>query len=292
MHKNCSTRLGFLLLKHQHLWLLQTCKTGSLFCGKYRYVSCTVKVLYHKVRQSAMNVSRSNIKSNPANSACNLGVIFDQNFTFRPHISAVCSACFYHIRAPLCIRRCLDLDSAQLLATALVSSRLNYCNSLLYGIADTDLAKLQRVQNQLTCIVTKSLPFVHSVPVLRSLHWSPIKFRILFKMSLLTYKTLHEKQPVYLHSMLAASFPSRSLRSNKGISVLVPRAKTNTGERAFHLYVPSVWNYFPLYVHSAISVATLKKHLKTYIGLFPIDTSMADGLLLLRNCFIDFAVKQ
>ena len=82
------------------------------------------------------------VKTNPAKSAWNLGVIFDKNFTFRSHILAVCSSCFYHRRGLRHIRCHLDLDSAKLLATALVSSLLDYCNSLLYGIADIDLARL------------------------------------------------------------------------------------------------------------------------------------------------------
>ena len=85
---------------------------------------------------------------------------------------------------------------------------LDYCNSLLYGIADADLGKVQRVQNRLARVVTKSRPFTHSVPLLRSLRWLAVKFRILFEINLLIYKMLHEKQPV---SMLAASLPSRSL---------------------------------------------------------------------------------
>ena len=82
------------------------------------------------------------VKTNPAKSARNLGVTFDQNFTFRPHISAVCSSCFYHMWDLRRIRRHLDLDSAKFLATALVSTLLDYCNSLLYGIADVDLTRL------------------------------------------------------------------------------------------------------------------------------------------------------
>ena len=66
----------------------------------------------------------------------------------------------YHMRDLWRIRRHLDLDSAKLLETALVSSRLDYCNSLLYGIADIDLTRLQRVQNQLAYLVTKSPPFI------------------------------------------------------------------------------------------------------------------------------------
>ena len=75
--------------------------------------------------------------------------------------------------------------------------------------------------DQLAYVVTKSLPFTRSGPLLRSRNWLPIKFRILFNITLLTYKTLHEKQPVYLHSMFATSLPSHSLTSNKGISLSV-----------------------------------------------------------------------
>ena len=85
------------------------------------------------------------VKTNPAKSARNLGVIFDKNFTFRSHISAVCSSCFYHFRDLRRIRRHTDLDSAKLLATSLVSSRLDYCNSNLYGNADVDLTRLHSV---------------------------------------------------------------------------------------------------------------------------------------------------
>ena len=74
------------------------------------------------------------VKTNPAKSARNLGVILDKHFTFRLHISVVCNSCFYHIRDLQHIRRQLDLVSAKLLATDLVSSRLDYCNSLLHGM--------------------------------------------------------------------------------------------------------------------------------------------------------------
>ena len=205
------------------------------------------------------------VKTNPAKSAHNLGVIFDKNFTFRSHISVVCNSCFYHMLDLRRIRRHLDLDSAKLLATALMSSRLDYCNSLLYGIADIDLTRLQRVKNKVARLVTKSPPSTRSIPLLRSLHWLPVRFRILFKINLLTYKTLREKQPVYLHSMLAASIPSRSLRSNNDNSLSVPWVKTNTGARAFHSCAPSLWNNLPLSVRLASSVTTFNKYLKTWL---------------------------
>ena len=105
------------------------------------------------------------------------------------------------------IRRHLDLDSAKLLATALVSSRLDYCNSRLYGIADIALTRLQRVQNQLARLVTKSPPFTRSIPLFLSLYWMPIRLEYFFKINLLTYKTLRENSlfifiPCWLHRFL------------------------------------------------------------------------------------------
>ena len=152
------------------------------------------------------------VKTYPAKSAPNLGVIFNKNFNFRSHISAICSSCIYHIRDLQRIRRHLDLDSAKLLANDLVSSHLDYCNSILSGIAETDLTKLQRILNHLARVVAKSPPFTRSFPLLRFLRWLPVKYRVHFKICLLTYKVLHEEQPVYLHSLIATSVPSRSLR--------------------------------------------------------------------------------
>ena len=203
------------------------------------------------------------VKTYPAR---DLGVVmFDKYFNFRSRISAICSACLYHIRDLRCICCYLDLNGAKLLANALVSSRLDYCNSVLSSIADTHLPKLQRVQNRLAHVVTKSPPFTRSVALLHSLHLLPVKFRVDFKICLLTYKTLSEKQPVYLHSLLATSLPSRSLRSNKGITLSVPRVKTNAEKRSFRSCAPSLWNSLSLSVHSSTSVFTFRKCLKTYL---------------------------
>ena len=235
------------------------------------------------------------VETYPEKSAHNLGVIFDKNFNFRSYISAICSSCIYHIQDLWRIRRYLDLDSEKLLANALVSSRLDYCNSVLSGIAETDLTKLQRVLSRLAHVVTKSPPFTRSIPLLRSLHWLRVKYSVHFKICLLTYKALLEEQPVYLHSLIAISLPSRSLRSNRGITLSIPRIKTNTGARAFSSHVPSLLNNLPLSARSATSLATFRRHLKTYLfdlAFPPVDTGVPYCLLMLRNDFNDFAFEH
>ena len=152
---------------------------------------------------------------------------------------------FYNIRDLWLIRHFLDLNDAKLLASALVSSHLDYCNSPLSSVVDTDLAKLQRVQNRLACVVTKSPSFTYSVPLLHSLHWLPVKFRVDFKICLLSYKNLSKKQPVYVHFLLATPLPSRSLRSSKWTTLPVPRVKTNAGKRWSSSFAPSPWNSLP-----------------------------------------------
>ena len=103
------------------------------------------------------------------------------------------------------------------------------------------------------------------------------------------------KTTVYLHSMLATSLPAMSLRSNKGITLLVPKVKTNTGKRGFHSCVPSLWNNLLLSGCSATSTEISRKYLKMHLfllGLSAIDTSTPNGPLMLQNCFISFAEHQ
>lgn len=203
--------------------------------------------------------------TNPTKQAKNLGVIFDQNFTFHSHISMICKSCLYHIRDLRRIRRYLNKEHAKTLGCALVSSRLDYCNSLLFGLADKELRRLQRIQNRLARVITKSPPFTSSIPLLRSLHWLPIKFRINYKLCLITYKTLKEKQPVYLNDMLVPSVPRRMLRSNKGTLLTIPRIRTAMGTRGFYSSGPTLWNSLPYSLRSATSTATFRKHLKTHL---------------------------
>ena len=134
-----------------------------------------------------------------------------------------------------------------------------------------------------------------SVPLLRSLHWLPVRYRVHFKICLLTYKALQEEQPVYLRSLIAISLPSRSLRSNRGITLSIPRIKTNTGARAFSSCAPSLWNNLPLSVRSATSVSTFRRRLKTYLfdlASPPVDTECALLPVDVRNGFNDFAFEH
>ena len=83
----------------------------------------------------------------PSDTVRHLGVVFDSDFNFRQHISQICKSCLYQIRDLRRIRRHISISTAKTISMALISSRLDYCNSLLNHIAKRDLTKFQRVKN-------------------------------------------------------------------------------------------------------------------------------------------------
>ena len=149
---------------------------------------------------------------------------------------------------------------------AFVTSKLDYCNSLLSGITDELLAKLQKIQNTAARIVTKTRKFEHITPVLKKLHWLPMRQRIQFKILLVTYKALNDKAPSYIRDLLHPYEPTRSLRSSckNLLSVPVTRLKT-FGDRAFEKVAPKLWNGLPESIRLCKSVDSFKKQLKSHL---------------------------
>ena len=101
-------------------------------------------------------------------------------------------------------------------------SRIDYCNSILYGLPTVEHEKLQRVQNIAARLITGSSRRDHITPVLKNLHWLPVQLRITFKILLLTYKILNGQSPSYFTSLICSYKPVRSLRSSDHLLLQVP----------------------------------------------------------------------
>jgi len=143
-----------------------------------------------------------------------LGVTLDQGLSFDQHVGNTVKASNFNIRALRHIRPMLDKSVANTVACSIVSTRLDYCNSLLYGTSKGNIQRLQRVQNTLARVVSGTKKRDHIKPVLQDLHWLPVSQRIDYKVALITHKVLSTAQPQYLERLVKEYKPTRNLRSD------------------------------------------------------------------------------
>ena len=197
----------------------------------------------------------------------NLGVLFDSSMCLNHHINKLCKSLNYNIYSIGKIRRYLDKSTAETLVNCIVTSKLDYCNSLLYGIHGYQLERLQRCHNNAARVITLTRKYEHITPVLRELHWLPVKFRIIYKILVMAHKSLHDHGPVYLRDLLEWYQPPRSLRSESKHQLREPSWRLKTfGARRFEFAAPHLWNnVLPTNLRSEPSVDEFKSKLKTHL---------------------------
>ena len=145
--------------------------------AKTEFIVFKSPMLKHDLSDPSVKVGGNVIK--PSEKMRDLGVILDQTLSFDDHISTICQSAHFHIRNIGRIRNLLSFDACATLIHALIGSPLDYCNSLLYNIADAKVERLQKVQNQAARILTRSYRRDHITPVLKQLHWLNVRARII-----------------------------------------------------------------------------------------------------------------
>ena len=151
------------------------------------------------------------------------------------------------------VRRAGKSITTTILATALVSSRLDYANSILFGCPLKYRLRLQRVQSavaRITVPQNSSFPIRSTTALLRHLHWLPIDSRISFKLSTVTFKALGSGRPPYLASLLHNYSPPRTMRSSsaKPLTCTVPCHSLSLNTRASCISAPTTWNSLSAHV--------------------------------------------
>lgn len=146
----------------------------------------------------------------PSNYARNIGVTFNNVLNFERHITDIFNSWYFNIRNIYRIRKFLSIEH-KILVNAFITSRLDNCNSVLYGLPRGLLRKLQLVQNYAARLILGGLKFHHTAPLLRELHWLPVKHRITFKLLLITFKALHNLAPCYISNLLHLYTPWQRL---------------------------------------------------------------------------------
>ena len=206
-------------------------------------------------------------KIKPSNSCRNLGVMFDSHMKLEDQVQSICKSVNFHLRSIRSVRNSLTDEATAQLVHSLITSRLDYCNSLLYGLPDTLIIRLQRLQNIAARIVACCPKAEHITPVLYKLHWLPVRMRILFKLLLVVYKCVQKLAPAYLCELVQPKHKTKyGLRGDLLDLLHIPRSQNVTyGDRAFSVCGPTEWNRIPLDIRHSESVAIFKTRLKTLL---------------------------
>ena len=202
-----------------------------------------------------------------SDSVRNLGVIFDNNLTFKEHILKTCRTAYNEIRRISSIRHYLSTNTTKTLVISLVLSRLDYCNSLLSGCPQSLIKLLQQVQNSAAKLIFKARKYEHCSPLLKKLHWLPIEQRIKYKCACLCFCVITTTAPTYLSELFQVYVPSRDLRSSSDKRVFrLPHFKRQRlGGRAFSYAAAANWNSLPQPIRDSESLDVFKSVLKTHL---------------------------
>ena len=195
----------------------------------------------------------------------NLGVLFDSSCSLNQHVNKLCKSLNYSIFNIGKIRRYIDKSTAEILVNSLVTSKMDYCNSLLFGVNDHLINRLQRCQNNAARVISLSRKYDHITPVMQRLHWLPVRYRIIFKILILAHKSIYGKGPMYLRDLLHWYAPGRNLRSASEYLLVEPPFKLRTfGARRFEYAAPHLWNtILPLELRREPDLERFKSGLKT-----------------------------
>ena len=238
--------------------LLNDDKTEFLLLGTRQQLA--------KVNIATITVGNTEVTSGTA--VKNLGAWLDSTLGMLTHISKTCSAAFYYLHNISRIRKFLSLEDTKTLVHAFVTSRVDYCNSLLYGTPASHLNKVQRVLNAAARLVCRAPRYCRITPLMRELHWLPIRQRIHFKMLLFTFKAIHGIAPLYIQDLVQVkSQGAYNLRSSRAVLLDAPsiRTKVTLGDRAFQVAAPKLWNSLPSELRLINNIDIFKRRLKTYL---------------------------
>src|SRR5208282_5418787 len=195
-------------------------KTEFIWCGTWQQL--------RKINRQPLDVGGVCVA--PVNKVRDLGVMIDDELTMTAHINHVVRGCFYQLRQLRSVRRCLPFEARHALVTAFISSRLDYCNALLYGVASCNINRLQMVMNAAARLVTGTGRYEHITPVLRDvLHWLPVSQRIIFKVAVLAFSCIRGTGPAYFDGVCIplARIPGRAgLRASERGDLYIPSTRT------------------------------------------------------------------
>ena len=208
-------------------------------------------------------------KIQPVEIVRNLGVMFNSTMTLSSHVNYLRRSVNFQLRNLWRIRQFIDQDSCHHAVRALIISRLDYCNGLFTTLSAKELTRLQRLQNNAARLIFAVGRRTDAANLLDTLHWLPVRQRVLFKILLYVFKSIQHISPNYISDYFTIHVPARTLRSSSDSNRLtIPRLGNSiTGDKRFHIAAAKAWNSLPVDIKSATTTSQFKSMLKTHLFL-------------------------
>ena len=203
----------------------------------------------------------------PSSTIKNLGVNFDSTMSMAPHIRSVCKSINFTLWNMSRVRKFIDRDSCSHAMQALVLSKLDYANSMLAGCTIGDVNRLQKLQNKAARIIFQVPRLMSATPLLNTLHWLPVRDRVIFKVLMYVFKIINGTAPTYLNQFISIHVsPREGLRSaHDTLRLDVPVTRLKIADGTFSSFGSRNWNSLPLSIRSSSSITVFKKQLKTHM---------------------------
>ncbi len=201
----------------------------------------------HAARVADVSVVINGVPISPTISVRSLGVILDQQLNMESHVNQVTKSAFSYLRVISKARRFISSQQAAMLVQSLVLSRIEFCTFLWYGLPLKTVNRLQRILRFSIRLVDGLERRADTTPALQRRQWLSVPDRAKVRMAVLTYLAINYNIPRHLANLLSpASSGGHGLRSENTGLLTTRRTRTKTGDRAYRVAAPAVWNSLPV----------------------------------------------
>ena len=247
----------------QDVWIWMRTNLLKLNDDKTEFLIIGTPQQLAKIRTTSIKIGTDQIQC--SESARNLGYFYDSTMKSCTHIDKLSSMLYIIIKRISRIRHTMDLDTTKTLVQALVTTKLDYCNSLMMGTPGYNISKLQHIQNAAARVVYGKRFVFHITPYLKEVHWLKVTERITYKIACIMYKCVNGTAPKYLQELVLKNH-NRTLRSSSQLKL--PISKNNLSfihKSSFSSMGLRTWNSLPQYLRCAENLETFKRLLKTHL---------------------------
>jgi hypothetical protein len=195
----------------------------------------------------------------------NLGIFLDSQLQFSHHIDRICRSAYANLRMLQSIRNSISNNQFAILSHALVLSRIESSPSLLYGVNDKQLKKLQRVIKATFRVTYRFKRCDRIEDEMRKSGWLSIGNRILLRLLMILHTVITTGKPSYLARLISHSSNEHALRSHSRGDLAALGARTEMGKRAFMYAAPRIWNQMDVKIRTMPRRETFRSEAKKWL---------------------------